>query len=187
MRRVLPFLLLAAASCATTKKETPEAPPPAAAQAPATAQIDRTPVAPRPAACQADADCAANQLCLDSSCVAIDATTGACDTIATHFDFDRSTVLAEDFPALQRAARCLKARPGTKVRIEGNCDERGTTGYNLALGQRRAAAAQKYLLDLGIPGQRTPTVSYGKEKPRCAEHTETCWASNRRDDLVKVP
>ena len=116
--------------------------------------------------------------------MAIDSTTTACDAISTHFDFDRSTVRSDDFSALQRAARCLKARPLTKVRIEGNCDDRGTTAYNLALGQRRAAASQKYLVDLGIPASRTSTVTYGKEKPRCTEDTESCWATNRRDDLL---
>lgn len=185
MRRIVPMLLLAAAACATTKKEAipaAEAPPPA----PVIEKVAT--VAPRPVvpACQADADCTASQLCLESRCVAIDSTTAECDALSTHFDFDRSTIRPEDFPILQRAARCLQARPATKVRIEGHCDDRGTTAYNLALGQRRAASAQKYLVDLGVTASRTSTVTYGKEKPRCTDETEACWATNRRDDVLKA-
>ena len=80
----------------------------------------------------------------------------------------------------------LKANPNVKVRIEGNCDERGTIEYNQALGQRRAAAAKKYLTDLGIASSRISLISYGKEKPVCSEQTEECWQKNRRDDLVAV-
>ena len=72
------------------------------------------------------------------------------------------------------------------VRIEGNCDERGTVTYNQALGQRRAVSAKKYLTDMGISGSRISLISYGKEKPVCTEHTEKCWQKNRRDDLVAL-
>jgi peptidoglycan-associated lipoprotein len=185
MRKIIPVLLLAAAACATTRKEAPvaEAPPPSPtiqASAPA------APPPPMPAArsCRADADCTAGQLCLQDRCEAITSSTAACDAISTHFDFDRSSIRPEDFPALQRAARCLQARPATKVRIEGNCDARGTAAYNLALGHRRAVAAQAYLVDLGVQAGRTSTVTYGKERPRCTEETEACWATNRRDDLL---
>jgi peptidoglycan-associated lipoprotein len=185
MRKIIPVLLLAAAACATAKKETPvaEAPPPAPVIQ-AAAPKAPPPVIPAARACQGDADCTSSQLCLQSRCEAITSTTAACDAISTHFEFDSSTVRSDDFTALQRAARCLQARPATKVRIEGNCDARGTTAYNVALGQRRAAASQKYLIDLGVPANRTSTVSYGKEKPRCTEETEACWATNRRDDLL---
>lgn len=185
MRRIIPVLLLAVAACATIKKETV---PVAEAQPPAPAIEKVATVAPRPVVptCQADADCTAGQLCLESRCVAISSTTAECDALSTHFDFDQSTIRPEDFPTLQRAARCLQARPATKVRIEGNCDDRGTAAYNLALGQRRASAAQKYLVDLGVQASRTSTVTYGKEQPRCTEQTEPCRGSNRRDDLLKV-
>jgi peptidoglycan-associated lipoprotein len=81
-------------------------------------------------------------------------------------------------------ANYLKANPNVKVRIEGNCDERGTIEYNQALGQRRAANAKKYLAALGISAKRISLVSYGKEKPVCSSSDETCWEKNRRDDLV---
>ena len=76
--------------------------------------------------------------------------------------------------------------PRSKVRIEGNCDERGTKEYNQALGQRRAASAKKYLVDMGISAKRISLISYGKEKPVCSESSEGCWQKNRRDDLIAV-
>ncbi|MEK6742946.1 MAG: peptidoglycan-associated lipoprotein Pal [Nitrospirota bacterium] len=103
---------------------------------------------------------------------------------AIHFDFDKSFV-RDDAKAIMKAnAAWLKANPKAKVRIEGNCDERGTIEYNQALGQRRAASAKKYLTDLGISGKRISLISYGKEKPVCKEGTEDCWQQNRRADLV---
>jgi peptidoglycan-associated lipoprotein len=186
MRRIIPVLLLAAAACATAKKDIPlaEAPPPAPAPVIQAAAPVAPPAMPDARGCQVDADCVAGQLCLQSRCEAITSTTAACDALSAHFDFDQSTIRSEDFPALQRAARCLQARPGTRLRIEGNCDDRGTTAYNIALGQRRAAASQKYLVDLGIPASRSSLVSYGKEKPQCTQETEACRATNRRDDLL---
>ena len=83
-------------------------------------------------------------------------------------------------------AEWLKANPKVKVRIEGNCDERGTKEYNQALGQRRAASAKKYLTDMGISANRISIISYGKEKPVCSESTEGCWQKNRRDDFIAV-
>ncbi|MCU0584256.1 MAG: OmpA family protein, partial [Syntrophales bacterium] len=70
------------------------------------------------------------------------------------------------------------------VVVEGNCDERGTNEYNMALGQRRADAAAKYLMDLGIAKDRVSTVSYGEEKPVCKDANEACWSKNRRGDFV---
>ncbi len=78
----------------------------------------------------------------------------------------------------------LSPNPKTKVVVEGNCDERGTSEYNLALGDRRANAAKSYLVSLGIPSRRIKTISYGKEKPLCTESTEECWSKNRRDHFV---
>jgi peptidoglycan-associated lipoprotein len=103
-----------------------------------------------------------------------------------YFDFDRS-VIRDDAKAVMKAnADYLKANPKVKVRIEGNCDERGTIEYNQALGQRRSASAKKYLQDLGISGKRISLLSYGKEKPVCTETTEDCWQKNRRDELIAV-
>lgn len=101
-----------------------------------------------------------------------------------YFDFDKSFVRDDARAVMKANAEWLKANPTVKVRIEGNCDERGTIEYNQALGQRRAASAKKYLTDLGISGKRISLISYGKEKPVCTESTEDCWQMNRKADLV---
>ncbi len=101
-----------------------------------------------------------------------------------YFDFDKSFVRDDAKAVMKANADYLKANPKVKVRIEGNCDERGTIEYNQALGQRRAASAKKYLTDLGIAGKRISLISYGKEKPVCKESTEDCWQKNRRAELV---
>ncbi len=101
-----------------------------------------------------------------------------------YFDFDRSFIRDDARPVMQANAEWLKAHPQATVRIEGNCDERGTIEYNQALGQRRAASAKKYLTDMGISAKRISLISYGKEKPICTEHNEECWQKNRRDDFV---
>ena len=98
-----------------------------------------------------------------------------------HFDFDRYDIQSDDKPVLKKIADWLMANPDVKLIVEGNCDERGTNEYNLGLGERRANAAKSYLLGLGVPASRLKTVSYGEERPLCTEHTEACWAKNRRD------
>jgi peptidoglycan-associated lipoprotein len=102
---------------------------------------------------------------------------------AIYFDFDKYVIKPEGRDALKRNADWLQQNPGAKVVVEGNCDERGTNDYNMALGQRRADAAAKYLMDLGVTKDRIGTVSYGEEKPICTEKTEACWSKNRRDDF----
>ncbi|MBN2332855.1 MAG: peptidoglycan-associated lipoprotein Pal [Deltaproteobacteria bacterium] len=102
------------------------------------------------------------------------------------FDFDKHDL--KDLPreTLAKHAQWLKNNPGAVVRIEGNCDERGANEYNLALGERRAASAKKYLIYLGISPKQLETISYGEEKPVCSAHYEGCWWKNRRDDFVVV-
>ena len=97
-----------------------------------------------------------------------------------HYDFDKAEVRASDKPVLVGIAAFVKAYPQASLVIDGNCDERGTVEYNLALGERRAHAAMAYLADLGVPTSRMSTTSYGKEKPVCTESTEACWGQNRR-------
>jgi peptidoglycan-associated lipoprotein len=97
-----------------------------------------------------------------------------------HFDFDKSDVREGDKAVLTAIADFMKAYPQANVMIDGNCDERGTVEYNLALGDRRASAAMSYLTGLGVASTRLSTVSYGKEKPVCTESTESCWGTNRR-------
>src|SRR5213593_595781 len=104
-----------------------------------------------------------------------------------HFDFDRHDIRPGDARILDVSAAWLQENPGTLVLIEGHCDERGTDAYNLALGDRRAKAAMDYLVSRGIQAERMNTLSYGKEKPVCQEHTEACWAKNRHAHfLVKA-
>jgi peptidoglycan-associated lipoprotein len=103
---------------------------------------------------------------------------------AVYFDFDKYVITPESRDALKRNAEWLQSNPGYRARIEGNCDERGTNEYNMALGQRRADAAAKYLMDLGIAKDRISTVSYGEEKPMCQDSNEACWSKNRRDDFI---
>jgi OOP family OmpA-OmpF porin len=103
---------------------------------------------------------------------------------AVYFDFDKYVIKPEGREALKRNAEWLQKNAAKKVVVEGNCDERGTNEYNMALGQRRADAAAKYLTDLGIAKDRVSTVSYGEEKPICKEATEECWGKNRRDDFL---
>lgn len=101
-----------------------------------------------------------------------------------YYDFDRSSIRSDARSALRKNAEWLKANPDEKVKIEGNCDERGSNEYNLALGQRRAASAKKYLVDSGISSRRISLISYGEEKPACRESNEDCWQENRRSDFV---
>ncbi|MBI4377382.1 MAG: peptidoglycan-associated lipoprotein Pal, partial [Elusimicrobia bacterium] len=97
-----------------------------------------------------------------------------------YFEFDRHYLGKEAREILKQNAEAIKKNPGWEVLIEGHCDDRGTTAYNLALGQKRAKAVRDYYLLLGVPGNRAATISYGEEKPACPESTEDCWAKNRR-------
>lgn len=105
-----------------------------------------------------------------------------------YFDYDSSGLTDTARTTLVRNAELLKKYPSSQVRIEGNCDERGSAEYNLALGERRAKAAQQYLTTLGIPSGRLSVISYGKEKPAVTGADETAWSKNRRDEFkVVVP
>ena len=102
-----------------------------------------------------------------------------------YFDYDKADIRPDARDALSKTADFLKGHLQFKVTIEGHCDERGSTEYNLGLGQRRADAVKQYLVSLGIPADRLATVSFGKEKPFCQEHAEPCWQQNRRGHFVK--
>ena len=103
-----------------------------------------------------------------------------------YFDFDKYDLRSGDREILNLNAVVLKDNPTVKIRIEGNCDERGTVEYNLALGERRASAARDYLINLGIDSDRISIISYGKEKPEYSGHNEESWSRNRRDDFIIV-
>ena len=96
-----------------------------------------------------------------------------------YFDFDRATIRTDAAQVLAAQAQWLARYPAVRVRIEGNCDERGTREYNLALGARRADAVREFLIEHGIQGGRIATISYGKERPLDPGHDETAWARNR--------
>ncbi len=101
------------------------------------------------------------------------------------FDYDRYSIREDARETLEENARILlNEKEDAKIIIEGHCDERGTVEYNIALGQRRADAVKKYLVNLGVDPSRITTVSYGKEKPFCFEHNEQCWQKNRRAHFV---
>jgi peptidoglycan-associated lipoprotein len=101
-----------------------------------------------------------------------------------HFDFDSDTLSMNAQDLLKDKAQWLMANPNAHVQIQGNCDERGSNAYNLALGERRAQAAKNFLVTLGIAADRMTTVSFGEEKPLDPAHNEAAWAKNRRDHFV---
>jgi peptidoglycan-associated lipoprotein len=97
-----------------------------------------------------------------------------------YFDFDRYAIRVDARSTLNRLADLFNSEPNQELIIEGHCDERGTSAYNLVLGERRAQAAKQYLEKHGMASSQIKTASYGKERPFCLEHTEACWQSNRR-------
>jgi peptidoglycan-associated lipoprotein len=101
-----------------------------------------------------------------------------------YFDFDQAAVRPDQFSKLDQNADFLKTTPSARIVIEGNCDERGTNEYNLALGERRALNAKTYLIETGVEEARLRTVSYGEERPLFSGQDEDSWAQNRRDDFV---
>jgi peptidoglycan-associated lipoprotein len=139
------------------------------------------PPPPPPAMCQYNP----NILATDPACVPPPPafTDTSAITGPIYFDFDKSTIRPDAAATLDKKLPWLQANPGMRIRIEGNADERGSDEYNLALGQRRAASAKRYLVDHGIAADRFDLVSYGEERPVCTEHNEACWQQNRRDDF----
>ena len=107
--------------------------------------------------------------------------------VDVHFDYDTYTIRPEEMPVLDENAAWIRANPAGLVLIEGHADERGTSDYNLSLGDLRAAAARNYLIARGIPAERMVAISYGKERPVCTERSEACWAKNRRARLLVKP
>jgi peptidoglycan-associated lipoprotein len=106
------------------------------------------------------------------------------DLVDVHFDFDRYDIRQEDRKILSSLAGYLLKSKNVKIVIEGNCDERGTAEYNLALGNRRAEEAKKFLVNSGVDRKRIETISYGMERPLDPAHNENAWAKNRRDHFV---
>jgi peptidoglycan-associated lipoprotein len=103
-----------------------------------------------------------------------------------YFDYDSAELRTDAKAAIRKDADFFKKYPSMRITIEGHCDERGSTEYNLALGQRRANAVMQYLVSLGIPESRLSATSWGKEKPFCMEATEACYTKNRRGHFVQT-
>lgn len=166
--------LLAAASliAACGKKPAPEQPAPEPAPPPREAAPP-----PPPPAKNDDAE----RMAREAAARAAALRTELADMI--HFDFDKADIRATDQGILDRKAAILAANPGVRLRVAGNADERGSDEYNLALGNRRAAAAKRYLAGRGIDEGRLDVVSYGKERPLDPGHNEEAWAKNRRDEF----
>jgi peptidoglycan-associated lipoprotein len=103
-----------------------------------------------------------------------------------YFDFNKADIRSDARDALRKTADFLRNYPTERVVVEGHCDERGSTEYNLALGDRRASAVKQYLVSLGVSADRITTVSFGKEKPFCMQSTEDCYQQNRRGHFVRA-
>ncbi|HUO44508.1 MAG TPA: peptidoglycan-associated lipoprotein Pal [Burkholderiales bacterium] len=160
------FLLVVLGAIAGCACPPPKSEPVAAAEQPKT----EPPPAPAPAVVPAPAPAPAPNPLLSKRSI--------------YYDFDKS-VLKDEYQEIVKAhAENLAQNPSQKVTIQGNCDERGSREYNLALGQRRADSVKKALLLLGVKDGQVETVSFGKEKPRALGHNEEAWQENRRSDIV---
>jgi len=107
-----------------------------------------------------------------------------------YFDYDRHNLRPDALKALEsdshELGEIIRQYPDFKLKVEGYCDERGSAEYNLALGDRRAAAAKEYLVSMGLPGDQLTLTSLGKEQQICTDHTEECWQKNRRAHIVAM-
>lgn len=134
---------------------------------------------------RAMADSIARAAAADSAAAAARAGDEVRSMLATmiHFEFNKAEIQAGDQAVLDQKIAILQKNPGLRVQVAGNCDERGSQEYNLALGNRRANAAKQYLVTHGIDAGRIETVSNGEERPLDPGHTEDAWAKNRRDEF----
>jgi peptidoglycan-associated lipoprotein len=103
------------------------------------------------------------------------------------FGYDSWAITEEGRQALAGDAQWLRVHPAVQLKVEGHCDERGTSAYNMVLAEKRAKSVRNYLMELGIKGERFVVVSYGKERPFCKDHSEACYQQNRRGHLVVKP
>ncbi len=175
-RSLMVFALLAAAACGGKKPA--EAPAPAPAPTPA-APIDSTAIKAR---MRQDSINAADARA--RAAAELQAQLSAQLTAMINFDFDKSDIMPGDMANLDRKAAILMANPSLRIQIAGNCDNRGSDEYNLALGNRRAAAAQRYLINKGVSAGQLSIVSYGEERPVNPADNEAAWAQNRNDQFM---
>jgi peptidoglycan-associated lipoprotein len=113
-----------------------------------------------------------------------DASVAATEMETVYFGFDSFSLTGEGRKALKAGAQWMSENPSSTIQVEGHCDERGTTEYNLALGERRANAAKDYLQKLGVDASRVSVISYGEERPSDSGHDESAWGKNRRASFV---
>jgi peptidoglycan-associated lipoprotein len=125
---------------------------------------------------------ACDAACEEAKRAALAASRGAL-TATIYFDYDRSEITDDARTKLDAKVPILTQNTGIRIRIAGHTDSRGSDEYNLALGQRRAAAAKRYLTDRGIDAGRIEIVSFGEERPTCSDEGESCWSQNRRDEF----
>jgi peptidoglycan-associated lipoprotein len=123
---------------------------------------------------------------LDSSNIGVMEGRTSPGMVPLYFDFDKSNIRKDQVAGMQTNAAFIKKNAKSEIRIEGNCDPRGTNEYNMALGERRALAAKKYLVNLGISKAKLTTISYGEERILVQGDDEAAYAQNRRDDFVIV-
>jgi len=179
MNRTQMFTALAAAlvigGCATSGNDSASSTTAGTAGSPSSSATSKAAPAPAPAP--------SSQLSSGRTGSTSSARMGQPGARSVYYEFDKSDLDAEDRRLVEQHARYLRANPNTKVRIEGNADERGSSEYNLALGQRRAEGVMKALRAGGVQDDRLEAVSYGKEKPKADGHDEKSWAENRRSDI----
>lgn len=190
--RSVSAVLVASAMIVGACHHAPPPPPPAPVQA-ATPTVDSAAIRDSIARAQAARDAAlARQRAYDDSVRRANAEAAAAGeqmglkntvTAVIHFDFDKSDLRDDAKATLDAKVPVLTANPDVTIRISGNTDERGSVEYNIALGQRRAAAAKRYLTERGIAATRVETISYGEGRPVADGHDENAWAQNRRDEF----
>ena len=176
-------ILAAVALIACGKKPEPEAP------APQAAPVSQPTAAPAPtddAAARAARDAAErDRLAREAAAkAAADRATALEQLVAMiHFDLDQADIRSDDQANLDRKAAILQANPGVRLRVSGHADERGSDEYNLALGNRRAGAAKRQLVNKGVDAGRIEVISFGEERPLDPGHDEDAWSKNRRDEF----
>ena len=170
---------IGAAACAK-KAPAPAPPPPPPPAAPAAPPAPPPPPPPPPAA-PAPRPLTEDELFAQKSLAQLNSERPLADA---YFDLDSSSIRDDGKASLTANATWLKRWANTRINVEGPCDERGTSEYNLGLGERRAAAVKAYLVELGVPVDRVVIVSKGKETPFCTESAEACWQQNRRGHFV---
>ncbi len=184
MRLHLAAASLAACALAACASAPPAVSPAATTPAPVAA-FTAAPAAPSRANANSAADEAAARAARDASRRKSEADADR-TTLASvlYFEYDRDELRAETASALEQVADVLRRRPQLAIRLNGHADERGSDEYNLALGQRRAAVAKRWLVDHGIDAERVAITSFGRERPVCTENVEACWQRNRRDEVM---